>query len=206
VRTSEVLNLNLKSEICNLKSRSNKSTMRILTGCCLAFLIGLPVQATVLVGADLGELSREAIAIARGRVVAVDARWGEGRRTIETIVTLDVERYLKGSLGATVEFRVPGGVLGRFQNVVVGAPEFAIDERVVVFLGAHGPSVPYVLGLSQGVFRIARAADASDRVTSPVFFPAAAPAARIVRGDPARRSVALADFEQRVSGLIGGAR
>jgi hypothetical protein len=177
--------------------------MRILTGCCLAFMIALPVQATVLVGADLGELSREAIAIARGRVVAVDARWGEGRRTIDTIVTLEVERYLKGSLGETVEFRVPGGALGRFQNVVVGAPGFAIDERVVVFLGARGPSVPYVLGLSQGVFRVARAADASDRVTSPAFFPASS---RIVRGDPARVSVALDEFEQRVRGLVGGAR
>jgi len=180
--------------------------MRILTIGCLVLMLGLPVHATVLVGADLGELAREAVAIVRGRVVAVDAQWGEGRRSIETIVTLDVERYLKGSLGENLEFRVPGGVLGRFQNIVVGAPGFVIDERVIVFLGARGPSVPYVLGLSQGVFRVARATDASDWVTSPAFFPAAAPAARIIRGDPTRRPVALGDFEQRVRGLVGGAR
>ncbi|PYR26043.1 MAG: hypothetical protein DMF98_10240, partial [Acidobacteria bacterium] len=69
--------------------------------------------------------------------------------------TLEVERYLKGSLGDSLEFRVPGGEFGRFRSVVVGAPEFAVDERIVVFLGAKGPAIPYVLGLSQGVFRVA---------------------------------------------------
>jgi hypothetical protein len=99
-------------------------------------------RATVVVGADLGELARDARAIARGRVVAVDAQWTADRRTIETLVTLEVESYLKGALGGTVQFLVPGGSLGRFRSIVVGAPEFSVDERVVVFLGAQGPSIP----------------------------------------------------------------
>jgi hypothetical protein len=182
-------------------------TMRILIGCCLALMLAIPAQATVLVGADLGELSRDAIAIARGRVVAVDARWADGRRTIETIVTLEVERYLKGSLGDSLEFRVPGGEFGRFRSVVVGAPAFAVDERIVVFLGAKGPTIPYVLGLSQGVFRVARAADASGWVVaSPAFFPSSPAPVPIVRGDAARRPLALAEFEQRIRGLVEGAR
>ena len=131
----------------------------------------------------------------------------DDRRTIETIVTLDVERYLKGSLGDIVEFRVPGGELGRFRNVVVGAPAFAVDERVVVFLGARGPSVPYVLGLSQGVFRIALAAGASGSVvTSPALFPLASGAARSCAAMQRGRQCPLADFEQRVRSLAGGAR
>src|SRR3954471_12539903 len=137
---------------------------------CLLTLLALPARATVLIPADLGELSRDALAIARGRVVALDSQWTEDHGTIETIVTLEVDSYLKGSLGSTLRFRVPGGELGRFRSVVVGAPEFAIDQRVVVFLGAHGPSVPHVLGLSQGVFRVARAADNTGwLVTSPVL-------------------------------------
>jgi hypothetical protein len=88
--------------------------------------------------ADLGELSRDAWAIARGRVVAVDAQWTDGRRTIETIVTLEPDAYLKGQPGSTVQFRVPGGSLGRFRNIVVGAPRFAVGQRVIVFLGARG--------------------------------------------------------------------
>ena len=49
-------------------------------------------HATVLVPVDLGELSRDARTIARGRVVAVDGRWTSDRRTIETIVTPQSDR------------------------------------------------------------------------------------------------------------------
>src|SRR2546421_11239713 len=89
------------------------------------------VRATTILPADLGELSRDAVAIARGRVVDVRPQWTEDRGTVETIVTLDVESYLKGSLGAIVRFRVPGGELGRFRTIVVGAPAFAVDQRIV---------------------------------------------------------------------------
>ena len=161
----------------------------------------------MLIPADLGEISRDALAVARGRVAALDAQWTEDRGTIETIVTLDVETYLKGDFGSTLRFRVPGGALGRFRSVVVGAPEFAVDQRVVVFLGAHGPSVPYVLGLSQGVFRIVRVGpDAAEFVASPATLAASAGAVRIVRGDPSRRALALDDFEERVQALARGAK
>ena len=79
----------------------------------------LPAAATVLIPADLGELSRDAMAIARGRVIALDSQWTEDRGTIETVVTLEVESYLKGALGSTLRFRVPGGELGRFRSVIV---------------------------------------------------------------------------------------
>jgi hypothetical protein len=173
----------------------------------LLMVLSIPARATVLIPADLGELSRDAIAIARGRVAALDAQWTEDHGTIETIVTLDVESYLKGALGSTLRFRVPGGELGRFRSVVVGAPEFAVDQHVVVFLGARGPSVPHVLGLNQGVFRLSRAADNSGWfVTSPVLLPPAAGDVRVVRGDPSRRPRPLGDFEQTVRGLARGAK
>src|SRR3954471_18362772 len=180
-----------------------KTFATLLLTCCLA----LPAGATVLIPADLGELSRDALAIARGRVAALDARWTEDRGTIETIVTLEVESYLKGSLGSTLRFRVPGGELGRLRSIVVGAPEFVVDQHVVVFLGANGPSVPHVLGLNQGVFRMSRSTDSDGWiVTSPVLPPAATASVRVVRGDPLRRAVALADFEQEVRALARGAR
>lgn len=170
----------------------------VFVGCSLA--VAATVDATVVVPADLGELTRDARAIVRGRVIALDARWTEDRRTIETIVTLEVESYLKGPLGQTLQFRVPGGELGRFRSITVGAPEFALNERIVVFLGATGPSIPYVLGLSQGVFRMVRAADGW-AVTPPPALPSAAGSVRIVRGDASRRPLPLMDFEQRVRAL-----
>jgi hypothetical protein len=180
--------------------------MRTFVVCCALVALSFPARATVLIPADLGELSRDAMAIARGRVTALDAQWTEDHGTIETVVTLEVESYLKGSLGSTLRFRVPGGSLGRFRSIVVGAPEFAVDQRVVVFLGARGPSVPFVLGLSQGVYRLSRAADNSGwLVTSPVLTPVAG-TTRLVRGDAARRPLALTDFEQTVRALAGGAK
>jgi hypothetical protein len=164
------------------------------------------VDATVLIPAELGELSREAGAIVRGRVVSVDSRWTEDRRGVETRVTLDVESSLKGSLGDTVTFRVPGGRVGRIRTIVIGAPQFTLDERVIVFLGHRGPSVPHLLGLGQGVYRV-RAEGPIERVT-PVALVGAATPQRLVRGDPARRPWSLEAFEREVQGLAssGGPR
>ncbi len=171
-------------------------------------LLALPrtLSATVLVPADLGELTRDARTIARGRVVSADGRWTDDHRGIETLVTLEVEAYLKGPLGGDVQFRVPGGRLGRYRRIFVGAPDFAVGDRVIVFLGVRGPSIPFVLGLSQGVFRVIDGIDrAAPLVTPPGVWPAAATTA-VVRGDLARRPVALADFERRVRTLAGSAR
>jgi hypothetical protein len=182
----------------------NITLIRAASLACSFITLATPSRATVLVGADLGELAHDAVAIARGRVASVDAQWTDGRRSIETIVTLDVDTYLKGSLGSSVQFRVPGGVLGRYRSIVVGAPAFEVNERVVVFLGARGPMVPYVVGFSQGVYRVV--ADSSGwKVTPPAMLPVAAPV-KIVRGDPSRGPMPLAEFEQRVRQLAGGAR
>jgi len=179
-------------------------TVNVATVLVLAAFTSL--QATTIVPADLGELSRDAVAIARGRVADVRSQWTEDRGTVETIVTLEVESYLKGTLGAVVRFRVPGGELGRYRTIVVGAPDFAVDQRVVVFLGAHGPTVPHIVGFNQGVFRVIRAADDSGWVVTPPLGAAGPLAVRIVRGDAARRPLPLAEFEQQVRTLAGAAR
>lgn len=180
-----------------------QSTARALLVCLAA---AVPAGATVVVPADLGELSRDARAIARGRVAAVEGRWTDDRRTIETIVTLEVASYWKGALGPTLQFRVPGGDLGRYRSVVVGAPEFVVDQQVVVFVGAAGPMIPYVLGLNQGVYRVVRAPDGAGLVVTPPPLLPSAVRAPIVRGDAARTALPIADFEARVRALAGGAR
>jgi len=175
--------------------------------CCAFACASAPASATVVIPATLGELSREALTIARGRVVAIDARWTDDHRRVETVVTLEAETYLKGAFGPVVQFRVPGGRLGRYRSILVGAPEFLLGQRVVVFLAARGPAVPFVLGLGQGVFRIVPGAGGWV-VTPPAVLPAAGGPVPvgIVRGDPARRPLPLADFEQQVRMLAGAAQ
>ena len=194
----------LASNDCLLSARSVQKCRLFLLLAALA-CSAARLGATVLLPADLGDLSRDARAIALGRVVAVDGHWADDRRSIETLVTLDVDAYLKGSLGSTLQFRVPGGQFGRYRSILVGAPEFAVNQRVVVFLGARGPSVPYVLGLSQGVFRLVEASDGSGwLVTPPPLPPAVAGSTRVVRGDAARRPMPLSDFERHVRALVEG--
>jgi hypothetical protein len=181
------------------------NTIRRFLLCCAFACASAPASATVVIPANLGELSREALVIARGRVVAVDARWTDDHRRVETVVTLEAERYLKGAFGPVVQFRVPGGRLGRYRSILVGAPEFLPGQRVIVFLAGHGPAVPFVLGLGQGVFRIVPGA-AGWIVTPPAILPEPGGPVGIVRGDPARRPLPLADFERQVLVLAGAAQ
>jgi hypothetical protein len=163
-------------------------------------------SATVLVASDVGALARDARTIARGRVVAVQGRATDDHRGIETLVTLDVDAYLKGTLGSTLQFRVPGGELGRYRSIFVGAPQFAIDQQVIVFLASRGPSVPHIIGLSEGVYRVVWSTASSSWVVTP---PAALPVATvtpIVRGDPGRQPMALGDFERRIRELAAGVK
>ena len=181
---------------------------KIIAAVLLLFVSSATVRGTTVLPADLGELSRQAQAIPRGRVVAVEARWTEDRRAIESIVTLQAETYLKGEFGPTLQFRVPGGQLGRFRSITVGAPEFQVGQRVIVFLGARGPRLPHILGFSQGVFRIQQTRGRL-LVAPPPVLPAAATSvrpARVVRGDRRRVATPLADFERQVRTLAGAAR
>jgi hypothetical protein len=182
---------------------SRLRTLGTLSTLILLFF-SLPARATVLVPADLGDLSREARTIARGTVVAVEPRWLDDGRGIETLVTLQAAEYLKGPLGPTVQFRVPGGRVGRLRSITVGAPTFVAGDHVVVFLAARGPQVPHIVGMSQGLFRIARANNAWTVVPQPI--PPVSSSTPVVRGDAARRPMALAEFERRVHGLVSASR
>lgn len=174
-------------------------TRRVLAVMAAIVLSIVPSFATVLIPADLAELAQDATLIARGRVVAAEARWTQGRRGIETVVTLDAESVLKGSATDVVHFVVPGGTLGRYRNVVMGAPQFEEGQRVLVFLGATGPEVPHLLGLSQGVYRVGESATGGAVVSpTPVMPGVNGP---IVRGAAARTPTALADFERAVREL-----
>jgi hypothetical protein len=170
----------------------------------LPVLFAAGVHATVLVPTDVAELTRDARAVARGEVVAVDGRWTDDRRTVETLVTLQTERYLKGQFGQVLQFRVPGGRMGRYRNVVVGAPTFAVGQHVIVFLGGNGPQVPYVLGLNQGVYRIGVTSSGVVMVTPPPI--GGDVAGPVVRGTSQRQPAPLADFEQSILAFAGGAR
>jgi hypothetical protein len=182
-----------------------------LSMCLLVLLAMWPapmLRATVYVAADLRALTTESGAVAHGRVVALESQWVEGRRAIETLVTLQVESYAKGDLGQSVTLRVPGGKLGPYRSVMLGAPTFAEGDEVVVFLAATGPAIPHLVGLGQGVFRVRTDGATGQRTVTPeiVRLPGAGALepVRVVRGDGTRRPAPLAAFLDEVRALAGG--
>jgi hypothetical protein len=118
---------------------------------------------------------------------------------IESVVTLAVAQSLKGEAGATVSFRVPNGQVGRYRRVLVGAPEFAEGDEMVVFLQGRPPAMPSVFGLNQGLYRVARDAAARVMVMPPRT---AASDGRVVRGDPARVALPIDAFAREVRAVL----
>ena len=167
----------------------------------IAFVV-LPVvlRATVIVPVEFRELVTIAPVIVHGRVVDVRSDWVDGRRSVETFVTVEAAEYLKGNLGERLTFKVPGGQLGRYRTVFVGAPEFQDGDEVILFLKSSGPSYPYIIGLSQGAFRVVAGARSGRRmVTTPIVMAkGAGDPEPVVRGDVTRKPLAIEAFRDAV--------
>jgi hypothetical protein len=172
-------------------------TQRLLL---LALLLGIArtASATVEVPVEFGEMVQGSQLVVHGRVVDVRGQQTGDRRSIETIVTVAVSEALKGQPGDTVTFRMPGGEVGRYRRVMVGVPRFSSGDDVIVFLRGGAPALPTVFGLSQGLYRVARAADGRAVVAPALLAAPAAGAERVVRGDPARQPLALEAFARAV--------
>ena len=169
-----------------------------------AVVLGFPVvvRATVLVPIEFRELVTISDVIVHGRVTDARGEWTEGRRSVETLITVNASEYLKGDLGATFTIHVPGGQLGRYRTVFVGAPEFRAGDEIVLFLRANR-----IIGLSQGAFRVIPDAQSGrPTVVSPIvrsISPTDAEA--VVRGDVRRKPVALDAFRDVVHQVLAGA-
>jgi hypothetical protein len=160
-------------------------------------LVSTPARATVYLPADFSEMVAGSVFIVHGSVIDVRSEAIADRRRIVTFVTVNVVDRLKGAPAESVTFLVPGGQVGRYERVVVGAPQFERGDEVVLFLSARGPSIPYVFGLSQGVYRVSRASG-RPLVLPPAVLPPESAGGRIVRGDPARRALPLEEFAREV--------
>jgi len=166
------------------------------------------LRATVLVPAEFHEIVSGSQVIVYGRVTAVRAEWSDDRSRIDTLVTVMAGSYLKGGPGSTVTFRVPGGQIGRYRNVMIGAPQFQAGEEAVLFLSASGPSIAHIFGLSQGLYRVKVDSRTGRRiVVPPVLIDDGSASQPIVRGDTTRRQLSLDDFAATVrQAMSRGAR
>ena len=183
--------------------------MRTLALVASLLLMAPPLAATVVVPAEFSEIVSGSQIIVCGRIADVRPEWTDGRRRIESVVTVAPSSFLRGTPTAMVTFRVPGGQMGTLRSVTVGAPQFMAGEEVVLFLRAQGPSMPQVFGLHQGVFRVRLDARTGARtVAMPILMGQGDQGQRVVRGAADRRPLALDQFAQTVRAVLqrGGDR
>jgi hypothetical protein len=178
----------------------------LLAVCCAVAASWAGVRATVLVPAEFREVVTGADIIAYGRVTDTTVVARNDRRHVETLVTLHVATYLKGAAGEHLVFSVPGGQIGRYRHVLVGAPRFDRGEETVVFLNARGSDRPVVFGLNQGVFRV-RLDNATKRrlVLPPAVLARSEQPEPVVRGAAGRGPVALETFGAQVHAVLAEA-
>lgn len=170
-------------------------------------LLSAVLGATVVIPIEFRELVTTSPVILHGRVTDARSAFVDERRSVETFVTVTVDEYLKGNLGDHVTFMVPGGEIGRYRTVFVGAPEFHEGDEVVLFLKTPAGRLPFVVGLSQGVFRVLPDASSGRRmVTTPIVMGrASGDAEPIVRGAVTRQPLPIESFRDAVRQVIAEA-
>lgn len=173
-----------------------------LVSACVLALSASSAVAMVTVPAGFDQMLAQSQLVVHGRIVAAVPYETAGRRTIETRVEVEVIETLKGAPGDQVFFRIPGGQVGRYRRLMVGAPVFRPGEEVVLFLRGQMPAMPMPFGLSQGVYRVSRGADGRAFVSPPVT----AAEGRVTRGAPERRAAELPAFVAHVRSLAGSGR
>ena len=165
----------------------------------IMLLLAWPVTATTILPADFTQMVTESQVIVHARVIDVAGELVGPTRTIESRVTVEVLSPIKGQPGAEVVFRIPGGRVGRYRRIFVGAPTFNAGDEVLLFLKGRAPAVAMPYGLSQGVYRVSRATG------SPLVIPVPPleGVAGTVRGDPARKPLPLDEFMRQIRALGG---
>jgi hypothetical protein len=83
--------------------------------------------------------------------VTVDTPQGEA---IRTLVTLHVEKTLKGSAGADVTLSFLGGTVGHRTLTVHGMPKFEVGAREIVFVANNGHAMCPVLAAGHGRYHV----------------------------------------------------
>jgi len=158
-------------------------------------LFSLAAHATTVAPLSFEQLVNASQSVVYGRVADVRAQWTADRRFIESVVTVEILRGMKGNAGESIAFTVPGGQVGRYLNVIPGAPSFAPGDLAVFFLTAQGPRLPVTTGLTQGIYRVQRDLSSGEMLVVP---PVIDVAGRVVRGDVRRKPVSLSAFEGTV--------
>jgi hypothetical protein len=136
---------------------------RILTCVPLLAVCLMPLQCSTLEKLSLGDIITKSTAIVRAKVTGSYAVYSGP--VIYTHYQLQVSESLKGTNGTSVDLAVPGGVANNFRQSFTGAPQFSVGDEYVFFLWTGKSGVTQVIGLTQGLFAVARGSSTNPTVT-----------------------------------------
>lgn len=110
--------------------------------------------ALTLEPTSVQELAIESELIVTGRIVSVEYVWeDETHRAINTLLTVEVDQYVKGAGNASVVVRQLGGHIGEFGDEISGIPAFDTGEEVVLFLVKFKGEY-WIHSMTLGAFRV----------------------------------------------------
>jgi hypothetical protein len=163
----------------------------------LMLVAGTTALATETVPSVLRDVVGAAELIVRGQVTDVRVVSRVGRR-VESVASVAVDAVLKGPSATFVSVWVPGGTVGRYRFVTVGAPTLRQGQRAIFLLVKHPDGGWRPVGLAAGVYRIERERSTGLAVVREPIVSAGTPAGPVVRGDVRRRRLTVQEFESAV--------
>jgi hypothetical protein len=180
-----------------------------LSLCLAGFIVALtcPVAAEATVVGVLPERLRtdQAQVIVIGQVTGIVSHWDPGQGQILTDMTITVDEALKGAVPTPeLTIRQLGGKVGDLESRVDGSPQFALGERVLLFLTTRPDGTLRVAHLYLGKFSIL-----TDEQTGETFAHRETPLGVIVTAPPGSGAPlttdelhVLRDIRDRVRSII----
>ncbi len=143
---------------------STVRTVRRSLGWALLSWLGLvPTYAATLQQLSLDEMIAQSTAIVRGKVSGAYA--AARGPLIYTYYAIQVSETLKGASQTSMTVAVPGGTANNLRQTVPGAPELHAGDEYVFFLWTGKSGVTQIIGLTQGLFKLAPS-DSGDPVAT----------------------------------------
>ncbi len=128
--------------------------MRLAAALILCATFVTTASAVTVAPLTFEQLVNQSAAVVLGRVVEVKGDFTDDRRGIQSLVTIEVVKGIKGNATGTLTFATPGGQAARYLNVIPGSPTFTRGDVAVFFVSSRGARLPVTTGFTQGIFRV----------------------------------------------------
>ena len=178
------------------------STLGRSVGCALLAIFGsLVAGGATLQQLSLDDMITQSTAIVRGKVTgSYSAARGP---IIYTFYSIQVTEQLKGTSQLGVTIAVPGGTANNLRQTFPGAPQFNTGDEFVFFLWTGKSGLTQVIGLTQGLFKLA-----TDGTADPVATRAASAELMLERGSGRRVKdqtlvMNLSELRAHIAGTLG---